>query len=461
MSTQKKTLGVLAITMINVIAVDSLRTLPFSAEYGFSLVFYYILGAIGFFLPVALVSAELATAWPNKGGIYVWVREALGDRWGFWVIWMQWLYNIIWYPTILSFVAGALASLIDPALADSKSYMLGIILSLFWAMTLFNFLGMRMASWFSTVTALLGTLIPMLLIIALGACWLWKGHPTEIVISRQMLWPAQNGWQHLSFLVAILFGLMGMEMSAVHADEVRNSGRTFPRAILFSSCIILLTLVFASLAIAMVVPNHQLNVVTGMIQAFHAFFMAFGIEWMQRWVVLCMVIGGLGGVAAWIIGPTKGLLVSAQDGVAPKVLAKVNERGVPVVILLLQAVMLTLLSSAYVFMPTVKSAYWLLTAMTAQVAFLVYIGLFVAAWVLRKKYPAQPRAFKIPGGGVGLALCCLLGLLTCVAAIVLGFVPPAQVPVGGLLKYELILFGGLACISLAPLLVFAGSRNRN
>ena len=73
--------------MINIIAVDSLRTLPFSAKFGSSLIFYYLACAVLFFIPVALVTAELATAWPKNGGIYVWVREAFGARFGFLVIW--------------------------------------------------------------------------------------------------------------------------------------------------------------------------------------------------------------------------------------------------------------------------------------------------------------------------------------------------------------------------------------
>ena len=55
--TNKKTLTVFGLVMLNVIAIDSLRTLPMSAEYGFSLVFYYLVAALFFFIPVALVSA--------------------------------------------------------------------------------------------------------------------------------------------------------------------------------------------------------------------------------------------------------------------------------------------------------------------------------------------------------------------------------------------------------------------
>ncbi len=85
----KKVLSVFSLVMINIIAVDSLRSLPFSAEYGLSLIFYYLLAAIVFFLPVALVSAELATAFPTKGGIYVWIREAFGEFWGFFMLYKK------------------------------------------------------------------------------------------------------------------------------------------------------------------------------------------------------------------------------------------------------------------------------------------------------------------------------------------------------------------------------------
>ena|SRR3990167_4254965 len=151
--------------MINIIAVDSLRSLPFSAEYGFSLVFYYIIAGLVFFLPIAFVAAELATGWPNRGGVYVWGRETFGERWSFVVIWLQWIYNVVWYPTII---------------------------------------------------------------------------------------------------------------------------------------IILASLVLASLAIAMVVPYKQLNIVSGLVQAFSIFFSNYNLRWINQIITLLIIIGGIGGVAARI-----------------------------------------------------------------------------------------------------------------------------------------------------------------
>ena len=67
------TIGVFTLAMMNVAAIVSLRGLPAEAEYGLSSVFYYIFAAVFFLIPVALAAAEMATAWPQKGGVFRWV----------------------------------------------------------------------------------------------------------------------------------------------------------------------------------------------------------------------------------------------------------------------------------------------------------------------------------------------------------------------------------------------------
>lgn len=440
--------------MINIIAVDSLRSLPFSAEYGFSLVFYYLLASLTFFIPTALVSAELATGWPNKGGIYVWVREAFGDLAGFIIIWLQWVYNIVWYPTILSFIGATLAYLINPSLADSKVYMLLVIIVIFWSATFVNFYGMRASSLVSTMGALFGTLFPMLFIIGLGVVWLFKGNPSQIHFNQAEFFPTFTDPNNLSFLTAVLFGLVGMEMSAVHADEVKNPGREYPRAILFSTVIIFISLVLSSLAIAMVVPKRDLNVVTGLVQAFKIFFAAYHMNWMGPVITLLIILGGIGSVATWIIGPTKGLLVAAQDGSVPPIFGAMNKKGVPVTILIFQATIFTILCTVFLLMPTVSSSYWVLTAMTAQLAMLVYLALFAAAFWLRFKRPHVVRAYRVPFGIVGMAIVCFFGVISSSAAIVLGFIPPSQLSVGNVFLYEGILILGIVLLTAPPIIIY-------
>jgi len=148
-----RVLSVFSLVMITITSVDSVRNLPATALFGSSLIAFFSLAALLFLIPTAIISAELATMLPKEGGIYVWVREAFGKRFGFLAIWFQWVENIIWYPTILSFIAGTLAYLLSSTLGHNPYYITGTILVTFWGATFLNLFGMRVSSRFSVFFA--------------------------------------------------------------------------------------------------------------------------------------------------------------------------------------------------------------------------------------------------------------------------------------------------------------------
>lgn len=451
----KKTLTVFGLVMINVIAIDSLRTLPMSAEYGLSLVFYYLLAAILFFVPVALVSAELATGWPETGGIYVWVREAFGEQCGFLTIWLQWFYNICWYPTIMSFIGATIAYCIDPSLVNNKAYMMAVVFILFWGATLINFFGMRASHLMNTISAIVGTLLPMLFIIILGLIWVFQGKPLNIQFNWHSFFPDISNIDNMVLLTAVLYGLVGIEMSASHAGDVENPQRNYPKAIFWSGILILASLIGASLAIALVIPQKELNIVAGLLQAFEVFFKAFHMTWAMPLLALAIVIGSIGGVGAWILGPSKGLLIACHDGCLPLKLGAKNRHGVPVAILFLQGMIFTILCGTFILMPTVTSSFWVLSNITSILSLLVYVAMFMAAIKLRYKYPQVHRTFRIPGGTIGLWSTCLIGLVSCLFTIGIGFLPPSQVAVGSVRTYEWIMVLGVFISCLLPFVVYA------
>src|SRR5450432_283077 len=87
-------------------AIDSIRNLPTTALFGSTLIFFFLFSAIIFLIPVALVSAELASIWSDiEGGIYSWIKHSFGEKLAFLAIWLQWINTMVWYPTILSFIA--------------------------------------------------------------------------------------------------------------------------------------------------------------------------------------------------------------------------------------------------------------------------------------------------------------------------------------------------------------------
>lgn len=450
MSSKKHALTIFSLTMITVGSVDSIRNLPATALFGSQLIAFFFLGALFFLIPTALISAELASGWPKQGGIYIWVKEAFGRHIGFLAIWLQWIENVIWYPTILSFVAGTIGYLINPAMASNAHFLWLIIVLSFWGATLINMRGMSSSALFSNVCAISGLLLPMSLIIGLGAAWIVGGNPLQIQFDTPSIVPH---WQDSSMwvsLTAIMMSFCGIEIATVHANDVENPQHAFPRALIYSVIVILTTLILGSLAIAVVLPQNDINLVAGIMQAFNAFFAQYHLLWLMPVVALMLVMGGLGGVSNWIIAPTKGLMVAAEDGNLPGIFQRCNANGAPTVMLITQAVIVTLLSTLFLFMPSVNGSYWLLTALAAQLYMLMYLLMFFAAIKLGFSAPEHPRAFRIPGGKIGLLVVASIGIIGAGTTLVVSFMPPEGINIGSTLRYELTLIIGLLLMCSPP-----------
>lgn len=450
MSNKKHSLTIFSLIMITVGSVDSIRNLPATALFGSQLIFYFILGALFFLIPTALVSAELASGWAKQGGIYIWVKEAFGKKTGFLAIWLQWIENVIWYPTILSFVAGTIGYLINPALTSNPYFLWSIIVSSFWGATLLNMRGMSSSAMFSNICSIAGLLLPMSLIIGLGVAWITQGNPLQIQFDLPSIIPNSSDKSMWVSLTAIMMSFCGIEIATVHANDVHNPQQAFPRALIYSVAIILSTLILGSLAIAVVLPGQDINLVAGIMQAFEAFFLRYHLHWMMPVVAVMLVLGGLGGVSNWIIAPTKGLLVAAEDGNLPEMFQRTNTKGAPVVMLITQAVIVTVLSALFLFMPSVNGSYWLLTALAAQLYMLMYFIMFIAAIRLRLSAPNHHRPFKIPGGLLGMLFVAGIGIIGVIITFAVSFIPPEGINVGSMIRYEMTLIFGLILMCSPP-----------
>ena len=97
LSKAAKRIGVISLVMITVGSVDSIRNLPASAMLGAHLIFFYVISALLFFIPSALVAAELSSSSTQRAGIYDWVSNAFGPLPGLFAVWFQWTENLFWY----------------------------------------------------------------------------------------------------------------------------------------------------------------------------------------------------------------------------------------------------------------------------------------------------------------------------------------------------------------------------
>lgn len=405
-----------ALMMIAIITVDSIRNLSINAQFGLPLVTLFIFGGITFFLPVAILTSKLAMRYPHTGGSYLWIQDAFGTRWGFVSIWLQWVYNMLWYPTIFAFIATTMASVIAPHLATNPTYIVLASLILFWIITAISCMGIQAVSWVGTICAILGTLVPMLAMIGLAIFWLSSGHVAATPFTWGGLLPNQGTLGNMGFFVNVLFSLMGLDVLGIHAGDVKNPQKNYPRILLSAALIILVTMTLSSLALCVLLSPKQLGLVNGLMDAAQIFFGYYHISWGVPLMGIAIILGSFGVASSWIIGLARVLQVSASQTKMPKYLQKVNRYDMPYMVLLTQGIIVTILFGAYILFPTVNASYWILSSMSSQLALAYYILLFVAGFKLLKG-DSKPWVFGL----------LILGVITSLIGIGVGFLPPSSV----------------------------------
>ena len=253
---------------------------------------------------------------------------------------------------------------------------------------------------------------------------------------------------------------LGMELAAVHINSVQNPQRNYPRAVFFSVIIILFTMIGGSLSIAFVLPKENIHLVDGVMQTFLYFFHSYHADFLLPITIILLLMGSLGGMVNWIISPAKGLLMASQHGFLPDLLMPINKDNVPQRILILQAIFVTLLGSAFMALPNVNSIYWLFTDLSTELYILMYVMMFIAAIKIKRKYPDKPRPFKVPFGNAGYYLTCLMGIIGCIIPLIIGFFPPEEsIQMSGP-AYRVIFTQGIIALLLPVLFFYIYKKNR-
>jgi amino acid transporter len=439
-----------ALALMTVSSVASLRPAPTMAVYGLACVFLYVLPAIVFLLPTALVSAELASGW--SGGIYRWVTEGISPRWGFTAAWHQYAMTLFYYPSLLSFVAATLAYVIAPDLASSGVWTAIVIISVYWLGVLVSLRGgIGVVAKLASSGVLIGTLIPGALLVTLGIVYLAQGNASAAPMDAEHILPAWAGIASIVLIVSNFGAYSGMEMNAVHVNRLRDPRGQFPRVMLVATVLVLLILILPPLAISWVVPAADVSLTAGIMQAFDAVLAHFGIQWLTPIIGLAIVSASLAGFLTWLSGPSRSLLLVAREGgYMPPWFQRTNAAGVQENILVAQGVLTTVLALLFAFVPAVSNAYWIFMTITTSVYLLMYLSMFVAAYNLRKRQPDHPRGYRAPA----LPLLCAVGFLSSAAAVAIGFVPPSQLGTLSTTGYLFFVGGGVLLLGLIVPLLF-------
>ena len=434
-----------ALALLTVGSVGYLGSAPALAVYGLASVFLYVLPAFVFLAPVSLVAAELASGWP--GGVYKWVREGISAPMGLLAVWCEFAQTIFYYPALLAYVAGTLAYVFDPGLAVNGVYTAVVIIVLFWGGVLLCSRGAALVTRLGSGGTVLGTLIPAAILVALGIAYLVQpNHPAAPMTARHLL-PAWNGLASIVLIVNSFFTYAGVEVNAVHVDELRNPAREYPRSIFVAMALVLAVFIGPTLAISWVIPSAQISFTAGVMQAFNRLFTHFGLGFAVPLIAIALAVGALAGMISWLDGPSEGLLrIGREQGFLPPYFQKVNGRGIEVRILAAQGTVITLIAVLYAFIPSVSHAYWIFAAMATQVYLIMYVLMFIAAMRLRRSQPDQPRGYRAPS----LGLLAPVGAVSSVAALAIGFIPPSQFGHSNPLTYAVLILAGILAIGIIP-----------
>jgi amino acid transporter len=450
---QAQRIGFISLILLICVSIDSVRNLPSTALFGAPLVFLYLISAVFMLIPGSIAASEFAHAWPERGGIFHWVRLGLGGRLGFLAVWGQWINTLVWLPTILSFVAGSLAYMIKPSLADDPHYLALSTLVLFWGLTALSFFGFRISGRIASFCSFFGLLLPMGFIIVLAIAWLVMGKPSHVYFGGSHWLPNFHSKDDWFSLVAIMTSFEGFELVAVHMKDIHNPKKNYPRAMMISVVIILFTMVMGSLAIAMIVPKDNIMLVSGVAQGFDNFMAAYHIKHLLPVLIILMTLGNFGEMINWMSAPARGLYQASEYGYLPELLHERNRFGAERNLLILQGVIVSFVCLIFLFMPNVNGAYWFLTNLSVEIYMVVYLLLFVSAIIVEYKFPTKERLYALLQHRPVLVFIYALGVIGCIVTLIIGAFPPTNINIGSPEKYQLHFWLGIM-ICLLPIVPF-------
>jgi amino acid transporter len=331
--------------------------------------------------PTALMIGELASAIPDEGGFYVWVRRALGPFWGYQEAWLSLtasIFDMAIYPTIFVLYLGKLF----PAWTTGSR-------GTFWELALiaicclWNLRGAP-AVGDGSIALFVILLAPFAVLVGAAVWHGWHLHTNTVWTS------AKTGSEGLSTAILVaLWNYMGWDNASTVAKEVENPQKNYPRAMLLSAVVVALSYViplaaigFAGVAIAQFTTGSWTDAAT-----------ALAGPWLGIAVVLGGTITGLGMFNALMMSYARVPMVMAEDGLLPSFMARRNRHGVPWVALLVCA-------SAWAL--ALQFSFERLISIDLMLYGASLILEFVALVVLRFREPNLARPFR--AGNLAMAI---------------------------------------------------------
>ncbi|MCP4177414.1 MAG: amino acid permease [bacterium] len=450
----------LALLMMNIVTVASLRSVLQVSMYGAISIAYYILAAILYFVPISLFTYYMTCRSPKSIGIYDWVKEAFNSKIGFLAIFIQWFTGICLFPIILIFSATSFAYAISnttqqfDSLISNKLYLLIFSLTLYWLAVLVNFKGLKAIVKFCYIGAISGFFISSLIIVVIGIIEKKIG-TNNISLFTGLNYNIFQGISNPTKLIVILGifqAFTGIEISSVYGSNLKNPRKAYPWLILLTTVIVLIVFILTSLAFSIILPKNEFDYTSGFIGVLKYMNSIPHLAIYGKLLGLLLTIGIFGSICVWINGPNKGILKSAKDKILPQYFTKTNKKGAPSNIIFTQGLIVSLLIAAITLQPKVYNNYFMLNVFSASIYLIMYIIMFSAGMKILKRDRTVKRIYKkyiLPIAGT-------VAILVSIALIVLGLITSDISLISQTHKVYFLLFQfvGFITIICIPMIIY-------
>ncbi|MBR2673746.1 MAG: amino acid permease [Aeriscardovia sp.] len=424
--------GFFAMTASMVMTIDDY---PSVATAQFACVFFSLLAGIFWFLPTALISAEMASVegW-SEGGVFGWVGNALhSERLGFMAVFFQWFQVTVCFVTMCYFIIGVVAYAFQvPVLSQNPFFKFVLVLALFGGISLLELGGTKRTTLIAKYGFTIGVLGSTAILFVLAIVYWAQGNPTAISFSPRTFFPDFRQEGTLTIFATFILMYAGIEASSSHINELAHADRNYPLTVL---SIFVLALVMDSLggvSIASVVPQKRLSMDAGMYQAVRTLICHFDprLGWLATTLSLLLVIGLIAEISSWSVGPSEGLQDTAEYGMLPVWIGVKNKNGVPARMLLVQFVVVALWDAVLTFSSgsAGNMAYLITTTLTSLIYLCCYALMYASYFRLIFAGKELKRTYNVPGGFAGKLVVAAAGSLTSLFAFVISFVPMASLP---------------------------------
>ena len=451
----RKTMGFWDVLLFNIATVLGPRWIAAAGHNGTSSISLWVLAAVFFFVPGALVINELSSRFPDEGGLYSWSKEAFGPFHGFVAGWTYWIYTVFYFPGLLLASAAMSAYIVGgrgAALAQDRTFLMTVSLAMLVVAVLLNIVGLNVGKWLQNAGGV-GTYVPLLMLAGIAAIVCWRhGSATHFTLANMM--PTWN-WDTVNFWSQIAFAFTGLELVSAMSEEIRDPRRTLPRAVFGAGALIALMYIAGTFAILSLVPAADLDPQSGVFHAIAVGSATLKLGFLGMLAAILVTAGNSGGVGSTVAGIARVPFVVGIDRYLPAAFGKIHPRWkTPCVSILVQAGISAAILLGSQISETTQGAYQKLIDAGIILYFIPFLYMFAAVIKLayRKDRHENAHAVLVPGGIPGVWICGSLGFLVVLIGIAISFVPPGDA--ASKLVFGLTLVSWTAVFILIVLLLY-------